>query len=107
MIDWDFLIDCVVSTISVILGLFVAVLVIFGIGSLLGVGDLHNTWGDSVEFRQLVTGQERFSEHETNVAGLTVVVDHETGAQYLCDGDGMTALLSADGAPMLVAEAGS
>ena len=67
---------------------------------------LHNTWGDSVEFSQLMTGQERFSEHATNVAGLTVVVDHETGAQYLADGHGMTALLSADGTPLLVAEVG-
>ncbi|OUO32266.1 DUF6440 family protein [Olsenella sp. An293] len=105
MIDWDFAIDCVVSIISVILGLFVTALVLFGIGSLLGVGDLHNTWGDSVEFSQLMTGQERFSEHETNVAGLTVVVDHETGAQYLCDGDGMTALLDVDGSPLRVPEA--
>lgn len=68
---------------------------------------LHSTWPESAEFSTLATGQERFSEHATNVDGLTVVVDHATGAQYLADGHGMTALLSADGAPMLVAEAGS
>ena len=68
--------------------------------------DLHSTWPESAEFSQLMTGQERFSEHATNVDGLTVVVDHATGAQYLADGHGMTPLLSADGAPLLVAEVG-
>ena len=72
----------------------------------LGPG-LHSTWPESAEFSQLMTGQERFSEHATNVDGLVVVVDHATGAQYLADGHGMTALLSADGTPLLVAEAGS
>ena len=66
----------------------------------------HSTWPDSAEFSTLATGQERFSEHATNVGGLTVVVDHATGAQYLADGHGMTALLSADGTPVLVAEVG-
>lgn len=67
--------------------------------------DLHSTWPESAEFSQLMTGQERFSEHATNVDGLVIVVDHETGAQYLCDGDGMTALLDVDGAPLRVREA--
>lgn len=67
--------------------------------------DLHSTWPESAEFSQLVSGQERFSEHATNVDGLTVVVDHETGVQYLADGDGMTALLDVDGTPLRVKEA--
>ena len=67
--------------------------------------DLHSTWPESAEFSQLMTGQERFSEHATNVDGLTVVVDHETGVQYLADGHGMTALLDVDGAPLRVKEA--
>ncbi len=67
--------------------------------------DLHSTWPESVEFSQLMTGQERFSEHATNVDGLVVVVDHETGVQYLADGHGMTALLDADGTPLRVREA--
>ena len=67
--------------------------------------DLHSTWPESAEFSQLMTGQERFSEHATNVDGLTVVVDHETGVQYLADGNGMTALLDADGTPLRVREA--
>lgn len=67
--------------------------------------DLHSTWPESAEFSQLMGGQERFSEHATNVDGITVVVDHETGVQYLADGDGMTALLDADGTPLRVREA--
>lgn len=67
--------------------------------------DLHSTWPESAEFSQLMTGQERFSEHATNVDGLVVVVDHETGVQYLADGNGMTALLDADGTPLRVREA--
>lgn len=65
----------------------------------------ESTWPESAEFSQLTTGQERFSEHATNVDGITVVVDHETGVQYLCDGHGMTALLDVDGTPLRVKEA--
>ena len=71
-----------------------------------GPTDLHSTWPESAEFSQLATGQERFSEHATNVEGLTVVVDHATGVQYLADGHGTSALLDADGTPLLVAEVG-
>lgn len=67
--------------------------------------ELYSTWPESSEFSQLMTGQERFSEHATNVDGLVVVVDHETGVQYLTDGHGMTALLDADGTPLRVREA--
>lgn len=66
---------------------------------------LHSTWPESAEFSQLMGGQERFSEHATNIDDLTVVVDHETGVQYLTDGDGMTALLDVDGTPLRVKEA--
>lgn len=66
---------------------------------------LHSTWPESAEFSQLMGGQERFSEHATNVEDLIVVVDHETGVQYLADGHGMTALLDADGTPLRVKEA--
>lgn len=100
-IDWKFVRDCVVAVVAV----FVVTLVLSEISSLIGAGDLHNTWGDSIEFRQLMTGQERFSEHATNVDGLIVVVDHETGVQYLADGNGMTVLLDADGTPLRVKEA--
>lgn len=55
--------------------------------------DLHSTWPESAEFSQLVSGQERFSEHATNVDGLLVVVDHATGAQYLVTATGACPLL--------------
>ena len=67
---------------------------------------LRNAWGDSAEFSQLMTGQERFSTHETNVPGLRVLVDHETGAQYVVTNSGVCPLLDVDGTPLLVAEAG-
>lgn len=66
----------------------------------------RNAWGESAEFAQLATGQERFSEHETNVPGLRVLVDHSTGAQYVVTGEGVCPLLDTDGTPLLVAEAG-
>lgn len=67
-----------------------------------------STWGESAEFSRLATGQDRFSEHETNVPRWVVVVDHQTGVQYLADASGRSAcpLLDADGSPLLVAEAG-
>lgn len=67
--------------------------------------DLHSTWPESAEFSQLVSGQERFSEHETNVGGLTVVVDHQTGVQYLVTATGTCPLLDVDGSPLRVMEA--
>lgn len=84
-------------------------LLIFAVVMLLDSGDSEprSTWGESAEFSQLMTGQDRFSTHETNVPGLRVLVDHETGAQYLADGHGMTALLDVDGTPLRVKEAGS
>ena len=69
-----------------------------------GRTDLHSTWPESAEFSQLMTGQERFSEHATNVAGLTVVVDHETGNQYLVTDVGACPLLDVDGSPLSVME---
>ena len=68
---------------------------------------LRNTWGESAEFSQLMTGQERFSTHETNLGRWIVVVDHQTGVQYLSEvgGRSVCPLLSADGSPLLVAEA--
>lgn len=100
----------VLGFVSVCLSLFALALAIIaamarGAMALAPEDEPHNTWGDSAEFSQLVTGQERFSEHATNVDGLVVVVDHETGVQYLADGDGMTALLDADGTPLRVKEA--
>lgn len=108
-IDWDFVKDTIVAAIAVAIGFVVFIvlvtIIIVGGCALFGTPELHNTWGDSIEFRQLMSGGERFSEHATNVDGLVVVVDHETGVQYLADGDGMTALLDVDGTPLRVKEA--
>lgn len=90
-------------------GAFVAALVmiaVMGIASL-ATREPVSTWGESAEFSQLMTGQERFSEHETNIAYWEVIVDHDTGVQYLYRYKyGVCPLLDADGAPLLVAEAG-
>ena len=66
------------------------------------------SWGSSAEFSTLPSGQERFSVHDTNLAGWSVVVDHRSGVQYLVNDvkDAACPLLSADGSPMLVDEAG-
>lgn len=67
----------------------------------------ESTWPESMEFSELETGQGRFSAHGTNLDHWYVVVDHETGAQYLYRYQyGVTPLLDADGTPLLVAEAG-
>ena len=92
----------IVAFLALLLALVAAVVLFHRNGS---DRDLHSTWPESVEFSQLMSGQERFSEHATNVDGLTVVVDHETGVQYLADGHGMTALLDVDGTPLRVKEA--
>lgn len=67
----------------------------------------HSTWPKSAEFYQLSTGQDRFSEHETNFETITVVVDHQTGAEYLRTPDGICPLLDVDGEPLREAEAGA
>ena len=65
-----------------------------------------NGWPASAEFSHLVTGQTRFSSHGAGVDGILVLVDHQTGVQYLVTLAGTCPLLDADGAPLLVAEAG-
>lgn len=64
-------------------------------------------WPVSAEFSTLETGQSRFSSHDTGLGSWRVIVDHETGVQYLygykC---GTCPLLDADGTPLLVLEAG-
>lgn len=107
MREWlrEFLYSLIMIVLIVATVFCFAVPLSWGLSALLGIGDLHNTWPESAEFSQLMGGQERFSEHATNVDGLTVVVDHETGVQYPADGHGMTALLDADGTPLRVKEA--
>ena len=65
-------------------------------------------WPESAEFSTLETGQGRFSTHDTNLDGWRVLVDHETGVQYIVGNTAHTVcpLLDADGSPLLVLEAG-
>lgn len=68
--------------------------------------ELESTWAASAEFYQLESGQDRFSEHATNIGGTYVIVDHDTGIQYLSNENGMTVLLEEDGTPKRITEAG-
>ena len=70
-------------------------------------GGTSSTWPESDEFEHIETGADRFSAHGTNLDYWYVVVDHRTGAQYLCSYRyGVTPLLDVDGTPLLVLEAG-
>ena len=42
-----------------------------------------NTWGESAEFTQLESGQDRFSLHNSNIADNPIIVDHSTGILYM------------------------
>lgn len=72
--------------------------------------DTEGAWPESAEFSTLESGQGRFSVHDTNVDSCDVVVDHETGVEYLVwmgfYQGGICPLLDADGTPMTVLEAG-
>ena len=71
-------------------------------------GDSSSTWPDSAEFTETQAGSPRFSRHETGLRLTYVIVDHETGCQYLYrHNGGIAQLTDADGTPLLVAEAGS
>ena len=67
-----------------------------------------STWPESDEFEHIETEAERFSIHDTNLDKWRVLVDHETGVQYVVGNTAHTVcpLLDADGTPLLVAEAG-
>ena len=68
----------------------------------------ESTWPDSAEFSTLESGQDRFSVHCTNLGKWRVLVDHETGVQYIVSNtvNAVCPLLDADGSPLLVLEAG-
>lgn len=67
----------------------------------------NTTWPESVEFSQLESGQDRFSIHDTNVPDFKIIVDHQTGIEYLYGHDnGMAPLLDTHGEPLRVFEAG-
>ena len=68
---------------------------------------IDNGWPASAEFSQLMTGQARFSSHDGGVRNVLVLVDHQTGVQYLVTATGTCPLLDVDGSPLRVMEAGS
>ena len=63
----------------------------------------ENTWGESVEFTQLETGQDRFSLHNSNIADNPIIVDHSTGIMYM---RGVGILVDENGKPLRVLEVG-
>ena len=94
-----------VTSFLVTLAVLLAVLALAGCSA----RDPEPTWPDSAEFSTIETGADRFSVHLTNLGKWRVLVDHETGVQYIVGNTANTIcpLLGADGSPLLVAEAGS
>lgn len=97
--------SCINLVLVVLLTILVMSTVINAI-SILGADIFENTWAASTEFSELSSGQDRFSEHKTNVPHTFVIVDHDTGIQYLSNRYGMTVLLEEDGTPKRVAKTG-
>lgn len=62
-----------------------------------------NSWGESSEFTQLETGQDRFSLHDSNIADNLIIVDHSTGIIYM---RGVGVLVDENGKPLRVLEVG-
>lgn len=95
-----------VLPVAIALALAGAVLAVVLVGR--SAGEPESTWPESDEFEYVETGADRFSVHDTNLDGWRVLVDHETGAQYIVGDTSHTIcpMLDADGAPVLVAEAG-
>lgn len=96
-----------VAALVAVLALFVAIVAAVVIFFRNDSGrDLRSTWPESAEFSTLGTGQERFSVHNTNLDYWMVLVDHETGNQYLYRYKyGLCPLLDVDGSPLRVLEA--
>ena len=93
-----------VLPVAIALALAGAVLAVVLVGR--SAGEPESTWPESDEFEYVETGADRFSVHDTNLDGWRVLVDHETGAQYVVTNSGVCPLLDVDGTPLLVAEAG-
>ncbi len=84
------------------------------LAALLGcsTGGTGDAWPASTEFSTLESGADRWSVQEaglyTHVTGTVfVLVDNRTGVAYMATArGGLCPLLSSDGSPLLVAEAG-
>ena len=90
-----------------ILGITIILVIVLVV--VMGIYDYtdESTWPESMEFSQLESGQDRFSIHDTNVSDFKIIVDHQTGVEYLYGYDnGMTPLLGVHGEPLRVFEAG-
>ena len=62
----------------------------------------------SIDLMETQAGLPRFTYGRTNLPYFDVLLDNETGVRYLCRYNyGITPLLSSDGTPSLVAEAGN
>lgn len=100
--------DALGAIVMLVVSLSAALIVVLSLASC--SDNTEGTWPESAEFSTLESGQGRFSAHDTNVASCDVVVDHETGVEYLVwmgvDKGGVCPLLDADGTPMTVLEAG-
>lgn len=81
---------------SIILGVLI-------IGTLQEKQNNENTWGESAEFTQLESGQDRFSLHNSNIADNPIIVDHYTGIMYM---RGIGVLVDENGEPLRVLEVG-
>lgn len=60
---------------------------------------------EPTEYTQTESQAPRFELHGTNIDGLQVITDNQTGVQYL-KASGLTPLLNCDGSLMLDGEAG-
>lgn len=90
-----------------ILGITIILVIVLVV--VMGIHDStdKSTWPESMEFSQLESGQDRFSIHDTNMSDFKIIVDHQTGVEYLYGHDnGMTPLLGVQGEPLRVFEAG-
>lgn len=93
---------------DIALGFFIAALIIFAVGALIcgatqEKSNSENTWGESAEFTQLESGQDRFSLHNSNIADNPIIVDHSTGIMYM---RGIGVLVNENGEPLRVLEVG-
>lgn len=91
---------------GIVIPILFFLLIILGVlivGTLQEKQNNENTWGESAEFTQLESGQDRFSLHNSNIADNPIIVDHYTGIMYM---RGIGVLVDENGEPLKVLEAG-
>lgn len=71
-------------------------------------GEVHMDELGGIDLMETQAGAPRFTYGSTNLPYVDVIIDNETGVQYLCRSKyGITPILSSDGTPKLVGEAGN